>query len=42
MQATASSRFGWAVYDWAAQPFFTIIFTFVFGPYFVNFVVADA
>ena len=41
MQATASARFGWAMYDWAAQPFFTIIFTFVFGPYFVNFVVAD-
>ena len=42
MQATTSARFGWAMYDWAAQPFFTIIFTFVFGPYFVNFVVADA
>ena len=26
----------WILYDWAAQPFFTLILTFVFGPYFVN------
>jgi MFS transporter, UMF1 family len=41
MQSGTKARFGWAMYDWAAQPFFTIIFTFVFGPYFVNVVVAD-
>ncbi|MEM7407934.1 MAG: MFS transporter [Pseudomonadota bacterium] len=36
------ARFGWAMYDWAAQPYFTIILTFIFGPYFVNYVAADA
>ncbi len=25
----------WMLFDWAAQPFFTVIVTFVFGPYFV-------
>ena len=24
----------WALFDWAAQPFFTLITTFVFAPYF--------
>jgi UMF1 family MFS transporter len=42
MQTEFKARFGWAMYDWAAQPFFTIIFTFIFGPYFVNYVVGDA
>jgi UMF1 family MFS transporter len=27
--------FGWMMFDWAAQPFFTVVLTFVFGPYFV-------
>ena len=27
---------GWMLFDWAAQPFFTIIITFIFGPYFVS------
>jgi UMF1 family MFS transporter len=26
---------GWIMFDWAAQPFFTVVTTFVFGPYFV-------
>lgn len=26
---------GWMLFDWAAQPFFTVVTTFVFGPYFV-------
>ncbi|WP_051679709.1 MFS transporter [Pseudorhizobium marinum] len=26
---------GWMTFDWAAQPFFTVVVTFVFGPYFV-------
>lgn len=42
MQAGFKARLGWAMYDWAAQPFFTIIFTFIFGPYFVNVMVGDA
>ena len=41
MQPEFKAQFGWAMYDWAAQPFFTIIFTFIFGPYFVNHVIAD-
>nr|WP_272212951.1 hypothetical protein [Marinicella sp. W31]MDC2878883.1 hypothetical protein [Marinicella sp. W31] len=24
------------LFDWAAQPFFTVIITFIFGPYFVS------
>lgn len=27
---------GWMLFDWAAQPFFTVIITFIFGPYFVS------
>src|SRR3954464_134146 len=27
--------FGWMLFDWAAQPFFTVVITFIFGPYFV-------
>lgn len=32
---------GWMLFDWAAQPFFTVVTTFIFGPYFVSRVVAD-
>lgn len=28
--------FSWMLFDWAAQPFFTVIITFIFGPYFVS------
>ena len=28
--------FGWMMFDWAAQPFFTVVITFIFGPYFVS------
>jgi len=37
METRASSRgiWGWMLFDWAAQPFFTVVTTFVFGPYFV-------
>ena len=31
----------WLFFDWAAQPFFTLITTFVFAPYFVDFIAAD-
>jgi len=30
------SQFSWALFDWANQPFFTVITTFIFGPYFAN------
>ncbi|MET0357662.1 MAG: MFS transporter [Cellvibrio sp.] len=32
---------GWMFYDWAAQPFFTVVLTFIFGPYFVSRLVDD-
>jgi MFS transporter, UMF1 family len=28
--------FAWMLFDWAAQPFFTVVITFIFGPYFVS------
>jgi UMF1 family MFS transporter len=45
MTATPSTSrrgiWGWMLFDWAAQPFFTVVTTFVFGPYFVSRMVAD-
>lgn len=32
---------GWMLFDWAAQPFFTVVTTFIFGPYFVSRMAAD-
>lgn len=44
----ASSRYpsraavvSWLFFDWAAQPYFTLITTFVFAPYFVTFIAPD-
>ena len=34
--ADFKGRFGWMMFDWAAQPYFTLILTFIFAPYFVN------
>jgi MFS transporter, UMF1 family len=31
----------WIFFDWAAQPYFTLIMTFVFAPYFATHVAAD-
>lgn len=33
---------GWMLFDWAAQPFHTLIITFIFAPYFASYVAADA
>ncbi|MCY4231657.1 MAG: MFS transporter, partial [Alphaproteobacteria bacterium] len=33
---------GWMAFDWASQPFNTVITTFVFGPYFAARVAEDA
>jgi UMF1 family MFS transporter len=33
---------GWIFFDWAAQPYFTLITTFVFAPYFATHVATDA
>jgi MFS transporter, UMF1 family len=33
--APSRGIWGWMLFDWAAQPFFTVVTTFIFGPYFV-------
>lgn len=32
---------GWMLFDWAAQPFHTLIITFIFAPYFASSVASD-
>ncbi|MCC0027838.1 MAG: MFS transporter [Zhengella sp.] len=32
---------GWMLFDWAAQPFFTVVTTFIFGPYFISRMASD-
>ena len=41
-EASRLGQFSWALFDWANQPFFTVITTFIFGPYFANVLVGDA
>jgi UMF1 family MFS transporter len=36
-----SAVVGWMLFDWAAQPYFTLITTFVFAPYFATHVAAN-
>src|SRR5579872_5265450 len=43
-EKTYPSRAGvisWIFFDWAAQPYFTLITTFIFAPYFASFVAPD-
>ncbi|WP_454852845.1 MFS transporter [Rhizobium binxianense] len=40
-KATEKGIWGWMLFDWAAQPFFTVVTTFIFGPYFVSRLTAD-
>ncbi|MBL0899740.1 MAG: MFS transporter [Reyranella sp.] len=40
-EAPKLGQFSWALFDWANQPFFTIITTFIFAPYFANVLVGD-
>ncbi len=35
-------QFSWALFDWANQPYFTLVTTFIFAPYFTSHVVGDA
>lgn len=37
----AQARVGWILFDWSAQPFFTLVTTFIFAPYFTSAVVHD-
>ncbi|BAT58135.1 vacuole effluxer Atg22 like protein [Variibacter gotjawalensis] len=39
--APRRALFGWALFDWAAQPYFTLITTFIYAPYFANAVAAN-
>lgn len=39
--ASRRGIWGWMLFDWAAQPFFTVVTTFIFGPYFVSRMAAD-
>lgn len=36
-----SAVISWLFFDWAAQPYFTLITTFVFAPYFATYIAAD-
>src|ERR1700681_3196065 len=36
-----SAVISWIFFDWAAQPYFTLITTFIFAPYFTSHVAAD-
>src|SRR3569623_1922489 len=36
--ASRTAVASWIMFDWAAQPYFTLITTFVFAPYFATFV----
>ena len=40
-EASKLGQVSWALFDWANQPFFTIITTFIFAPYFANVLVGD-
>jgi UMF1 family MFS transporter len=41
-EASKLGQFSWALFDWANQPFFTIVTTFIFAPYFANVMVGNA
>ena len=40
-KASKKGIWGWMFFDWAAQPFFTVVTTFIFGPYVVSRMVDD-
>lgn len=40
-EASKLGQFSWALFDWANQPFFTVVTTFIFAPYFANVVIGD-
>jgi len=41
-QASRLAILGWALFAWATQPYFTLITTFIYAPYFASAVVGDA
>src|SRR5690242_6803858 len=34
------ARWSWALFDWAQQPYYTLVGTYIFRPYYVGFVAA--
>src|SRR3990170_719895 len=40
-QAGSRALLGWVLFDWASQPFYTLVVTFLFAPYFVNGFMSD-
>jgi UMF1 family MFS transporter len=40
-KASKKAIWGWMAYDWAAQPFHTLLVTFIFAPYFASAVASD-
>jgi UMF1 family MFS transporter len=40
-RASLRALASWVMFDWAAQPYYTLILTFLFAPYFANAVVDD-
>jgi UMF1 family MFS transporter len=41
VRAPLRARISWMLFDWAVQPYYTLILTFLFAPYFANTVVGD-
>jgi len=40
-QASRPAIVSWLLFDWATQPFYTLVLTFLFAPYFASAVVSD-
>ena len=40
-RAPLRARISWMMFDWSVQPFYTLILTFLFAPYFANAVVGN-
>jgi UMF1 family MFS transporter len=40
-EASKAGQVSWALFDWANQPFFTVVTTFIFAPYYANVMVGD-
>jgi MFS transporter, UMF1 family len=41
VRAPLRARLSWMLFDWAVQPYYTLILTFLFAPYFANSVVGN-
>ena len=39
--ADSRGRWGWMLFDWASQPYHTLIITFIFAPYFASTIAPD-